>query len=74
MLSLWVEPFGIAGLEALALEVPVTASGLGSVEGWLHDEVNGLLLPPGDASDLTEAAQRLTGLEGRRLGPPGRRA
>ncbi|MBI5524325.1 MAG: glycosyltransferase family 4 protein [Desulfarculus sp.] len=69
--SLWAEPFGIAGLEALALGVPVVASRVGGVEDWLRHGVNGLLLPPGDAPALAEAAARLAGPEGRRLGAAG---
>lgn len=69
--SLWAEPFGIAGLEALALGVPVAASRVGGVGDWLRDGVNGLLLPPGDAPALARAALRLAGPEGRRLGAAG---
>ncbi|MBI4798866.1 MAG: glycosyltransferase family 4 protein [Desulfarculus sp.] len=69
--SLWAEPFGIAGLEALALGVPVAASRVGGVGDWLLDGVNGLLLPPGDAPALARAALRLAGPEGRRLGAAG---
>ncbi|MFH1035936.1 MAG: glycosyltransferase family 4 protein [Pseudomonadota bacterium] len=69
--SLWAEPFGIAGLEALALGVPVAASDLGGVGDWLQHRVNGLLLPPGDAPALARAAQCLAGPEGRRLGAAG---
>lgn len=69
--SLWAEPFGIAGLEALALGVPVAASRVGGVEDWLTHGVNGLLVPPGDAPALAVAAQRLAGPEGRRMGAAG---
>jgi glycosyltransferase involved in cell wall biosynthesis len=69
--SLWAEPFGIAGLEALALGVPVAASAVGGVEDWLGHGVNGLLLPPGDAQALATAADRLAGPEGRLLGAAG---
>ncbi len=69
--SLWAEPFGIAGLEALALGVPVVASAVGGVEDWLQDGVNGLLTAPGDAPALARAAGRLAGPEGRRLGAAG---
>ncbi len=54
MPSLWAEPFGIAGLEALSLGVPVIASRLGGVGEWLGDS-QGWLVPPGDPQALAEA-------------------
>ncbi|MFH1469028.1 MAG: glycosyltransferase family 4 protein [Pseudomonadota bacterium] len=69
MPSLWAEPFGIAGLEALSLGVPVVGSAVGGIPEWL-DPACGWLVPPGDvgalaqalveASDPTEAAARGT--------------
>ncbi len=55
--SLWAEPFGIAGLEALALGVPVIASRVGGVEDWL--EPGGLGVAPGSREELVEAARGL---------------
>ena len=57
--SLWAEPFGIIGIEALAAGVPVIASNTGGVPGWLCHERDGLLVPPGDAAALANAADRL---------------
>ncbi len=57
--SLWAEPFGIAGLEALAAGVPVIASRAGGVTDWLVDGQNGLLVEPGSTQDLARAADRL---------------
>lgn len=69
--SLWAEPFGIAGLEALALGVPVAASLVGGVEDWLRPGVNGLAVPPGQPQALAHAAQALAGPLGERLGRAG---
>ncbi len=73
--SLWAEPFGIAGLEALASGVPVIASRVGGVMDWLVDEQNGLLVEPGSAQDLASAADRLAAdpALARKLGSAGRR-
>lgn len=59
--SLWAEPFGIVGVEALALGTPVIASGVGGVPDWLPREEHGLLAAPGDAAALAAAADRLAG-------------
>ena len=72
--SVWAEPFGIVGLEALAMGVPVIASRTGGVTDWLVDGHNGLLVEPGSASELARAADRLAGdaALARRLGRAGR--
>jgi glycosyltransferase involved in cell wall biosynthesis len=57
--SLWAEPFGIAGLEAMAHGVPVIASNAGGVSDWLVDGETGLLVEPGSAVGLAKAADRL---------------
>lgn len=57
--SLWPEPFGLVGPEAMAFGVPVVASGRGGTKDWLHDGENGLIADPGDARDLASAITRL---------------
>lgn len=57
--SLWAEPFGIAGLEALSAGVPVVASGVGGIPEWLDNGHAGFLVPPGDVKGLVHAARRL---------------
>ena len=46
--SLWAEPFGIVGMEALARGVPVVGFDVGGVRDWLEDDVNGYLVPRND--------------------------
>jgi glycosyltransferase involved in cell wall biosynthesis len=57
--STWAEPFGIIGLEALSLGVPVIASDVGGVRDWLRPELDGLLVTPGDRGALSAAVGRL---------------
>jgi glycosyltransferase involved in cell wall biosynthesis len=39
--SLWAEPFGMIGIEALARGRPVVAYAVGGIEAWLRDGANG---------------------------------
>jgi glycosyltransferase involved in cell wall biosynthesis len=50
MPSLWDEPFGIVGLEALAANLPVVASRVGGIPDWLIG--GGVLVPRGDSTKL----------------------
>ena len=52
--SLWQEPFGLAGLEALALGTPVIAFNGGAVSEWMHER-SGWLVPWGEVSELRTA-------------------
>jgi glycosyltransferase involved in cell wall biosynthesis len=52
MPSLWPEPFGLVGIEALSAGRPVVASATGGIEDWLLDGVNGLTVAPGDVTAL----------------------
>ncbi|HET7568454.1 MAG TPA: glycosyltransferase family 4 protein [Gaiellaceae bacterium] len=56
--SRWPEPFGIAGLEALALGRPVVASHGGGIPEWLTADC-GILVPPGDPASLAAAVALL---------------
>jgi glycosyltransferase involved in cell wall biosynthesis len=50
--SLWPEPFGIVGLEAMQHALPVVASRTGGIPEWLLDGETGYLTQPDDALDL----------------------
>ncbi len=57
--SLWPEPFGLVGIEALAAGRPVVASATGGVRDWLEDGRTGVLVRPGDPGDLARALEEL---------------
>jgi len=42
-------------IEALAAEIPIVATNVGGVPEIVENEVNGLLVPPGDSYELTQA-------------------
>jgi glycosyltransferase involved in cell wall biosynthesis len=59
--SLWDEPFGIAGVEALALGTPVVATRVGGIPSWLRDGEGGMLVERADAGGLAAALRRILG-------------
>jgi rhamnosyl/mannosyltransferase len=73
--SVWNEPFGLVGLEAMACGKPVVAFARGGIPDWLEHEETGLLVPPKDVPALAAALRRLLedGALARRLGEAGRR-
>jgi glycosyltransferase involved in cell wall biosynthesis len=58
MPSAWPEPLGLVGIEAGRLGVPVVAFDVGGVRDWLHDGVNGRVVP-GDPPTAAQLAQTL---------------
>jgi len=64
----WQEPFGIVGLEALTLGVPVAAWDSGGVRDWHPGAASGLV-PWGDLEGLARATRELAGR--RALAPSG---
>jgi glycosyltransferase involved in cell wall biosynthesis len=73
MPSTW-EGFGVAALEAEAMEVPVVASNIHGIPDVVVDGETGLLVPPRDPQALATALERLASDAGlrRRLGQAGR--
>lgn len=57
--SVWNEPFGLIGLEAMAHAKPVAAFAVGGVPEWLADGETGLLAPRRDTDALAAALDRL---------------
>jgi len=56
--SLW-EELGLAVAEAQRWGLPIVASNVGGIPELVTDEVDGLLVPPGDAVALADAIERL---------------
>jgi glycosyltransferase involved in cell wall biosynthesis len=52
--SIWPEPFGIIGIEAMANAVPVVAFNVGGISDWLIDGENGYLVPRKDEEVLAK--------------------
>lgn len=57
--SMWNEPFGLVGIEAMAHAKPVVAFDVGGVREWLLPEVTGLISPRGDIEALSTNLRRL---------------
>lgn len=68
------EGFGVAALEAAAMELPVVASAVHGLPDVVEDGRSGLLVPPGDVEALAAALGRLAADAGLRatLGRAGR--
>ena len=73
MPSTW-EGFGVAALEAAAIELPVVASNIHGIPDVVDDGVTGILVPPKDVAALSQAIVRLLrdADERRRMGRAGR--
>ena len=57
--SLWAEPLGMVGPEAVIRSVPVIASSTGGFAETIEDEVSGLLFPNGHEHALYRALERV---------------
>jgi len=56
--SLWPEPFGLVGIEALAAGRPVVASGAGGMADWAMERLGVLTARPDDPAALATALDR----------------
>jgi glycosyltransferase involved in cell wall biosynthesis len=59
--SLWPEPFGIVGIEAMAHSRPVVAFDVGGISEWLEDGGTGYLVARGDIGGLAGKIDLLLG-------------
>jgi len=57
--SIWAEQFGIVGLEAMAVGLPVVGFDVGGVSDWLADGETGCLVRPRDTEALAAQTIRL---------------
>jgi len=57
--SIWPEPFGIVGIEAMSFAKPVVAFNSGGVSEWLRDGETGFLVPTGDTEMLKNKIELL---------------
>ena len=72
--SVWPEPFGAVGLEAMRHSLPVVAFAAGGINEWLLDGQNGFLVPWMDRKQFAARLDRLLADKslGRELGARGR--
>jgi glycosyltransferase involved in cell wall biosynthesis len=75
MSSVWPEPFGAAGLEAMRFGLPVVAFDAGGIREWLVDGHNGFLAPWMDRAAFAARVECLLADKelGRAMGSRGRR-
>lgn len=57
--SLWPEPFGLVGIEAMAYGKPVVAFRSGAIPEWLDNGATGYAVAPGDARELARRLDEL---------------
>ena len=72
--SVWPEPFGAVGIEAMRHGVPVVGFDSGGIPEWLIDGENGFLIPWADTTAFAERIEQLLRDKplARRLGAQGR--
>jgi glycosyltransferase involved in cell wall biosynthesis len=58
-LPTYLEPFGIAFIEAMTARLPIVATRVGAIPDFVEDGKNGWLVEPGDIQSLAEALLNL---------------
>ena len=59
--SVWPEPMGLVGLEAMRAALPVVAFDAGGISAWLRDGENGFLVPWMDRAQFAQRIDELLG-------------
>ncbi len=59
MPSVWLEQFGMVGIEAMASGLPVVGSNIGGIPDWLVDGKTGYLVTPKDSNGIAEKTIKL---------------
>ena len=57
--SVWPEPFGYIGIDALAMGKPVVACSVGGIPEWLQNGDNGFLVSPKNSKGLAECIRKI---------------
>jgi glycosyltransferase involved in cell wall biosynthesis len=57
--SVWPEPFGLVGIEAMRSAKPVIAFNVGGIPGWLENGKTGFLIEPYDLQKMAEKIELL---------------
>jgi glycosyltransferase involved in cell wall biosynthesis len=72
--SVWPEPFGAVGLEAMRFGLPVVAFDAGGIREWLTDRHNGFLVPWMDRAAFAARVEELLNdkAQARQMGERGR--
>ncbi len=75
VLPSFFEGMGRVILEAMAMEKPVVASRVGGIPDLIEQDVNGLLVRPGDVKELADALEKILSDKrlARKMGREGRK-
>lgn len=57
--SMWPEPFGLVGIEAMSQGKPVVAFDCGGIRQWLDHERTGFVVPHGDVAQYAQRIDQL---------------